>query len=880
MFAAAPLLLVASLLSQAEPSQPQPVGRAGQQAPTAKAIAQAVRDLAADDFQVREKATEFLWRAGSAAVPALEKAAAGDDFEVKFRAQGILDKVRYGVTPETPAEVAKLLESFRKGDLSVKHSILLRLKDKGESKIILQLLRVEKDPNFQRIAGELYRNELDRLLPQIIAKQAYDEAEQILVQNALQDPTMQRLAAFWVIRGKADKQAKVLQENLDKREDPIARRQLVWLLRAQGDISAARAAAEKLADKELAVALAVESRDWQTAARLEQEMLGPFDAPLPELTRLISWHRLAGNQPQTDAAAAAIRKRAEENIGAVWISAKALLLNGRAEEGIDVLRKDIPDVAFRLLAYRSNFDEALKLAGAEPGTVFTRDWYNKLPSQEKTTINIHRFTYAADIMRQLYWLGRKDDAASLRKLLLEIADETENRPLNGRVTLAAMELRAGMEEEAFDDAAEALHQPGGKSILAKYFPKHYGYASLWWDFLRQQNPTQKSQETLASLQQLLRTSEKHPPLKGWEEIIAKAADKAASLDPPHRGQWLQIIAETCALQGNRDMALKYAKDAVEGLPVAGLTYGRLLSEDNQHDAAAAAYLKVWENDNSQVVALHLCGRALVAAGKAEEGNQKQLIASLLCLDAGTRRNLAFNLHEQGLTEDALPHYELALRTGPAESWHISNAAENVGNLVVKKEPLRAANLWERLQIYLLLPSANPTEFEPLLDIGRLVHKTRARGLLEAGKKDEALAEMKLCEQIAPGNIDLAEDLVPILKDKGFTKDASALYERAYAIHAPLAEKFPESPACRNNVAWLSAVCHERLDEALAHAQKAVELAPHTASYVDTLAEVHFQKGDRPKAIEFGRQVLKLAPGNKLFAERLKHFENDPLPGAN
>ncbi|MBC7854057.1 MAG: tetratricopeptide repeat protein, partial [Pirellulaceae bacterium] len=105
----------------------------------------------------------------------------------------------------------------------------------------------------------------------------------------------------------------------------------------------------------------------------------------------------------------------------------------------------------------------------------------------------------------------------------------------------------------------------------------------------------------------------------------------------------------------------------------------------------------------------------------------------------------------------------------------------------------------------------------------------------------------------------------------------ALYERAYAVHAPLAQKFPDSAPCRNNVAWLSAVCHQRLDEALVHAQKAVELSPSTSSYLDTLAEVHFQKGDRPKAIEYAKNVLELAPGNKLFAERLNHFENDPLP---
>lgn len=866
---AVPLFVVALFLAQAETPPPE--------APSAEAIAKAARDLAADDFKDREKATEFLWRAGPAAIPALEKAAASNDFEVKFRAQGILDKVRYGITPETPAEVAKLLESFRKGDMSAKHRILLQLKDKGETKIILQLLRVEKDPNFQRIAGELYRNELDRMLPQVIAKRDFDQVEQILTQNALQDPTMQRLATFWILRGKAEDQAVKLRENLEKTEDPIARRQLVWLLRARGDLTGAVEAAQKLDDKELTIALAMETRDWKTAAKLEQDMLDNNDPPLPELTRLLSWQHLAGEQAAADKSAAAVRKLGESHVSNVWISAKGLLLSERAGDGIDVLRKDIPDVAFRLLAFRSDYEGALKLAGAEAGTDFTRDWYEKLPSQEKTTINVHRFTYAADILRQLYWLGRKEDAAKLRKLLLEIADAPENRNLNGRVTLAAMELRAGMEDEALEDAAMALYQPGGRSILSRYFPKHYAHASRWWEFLRQQDPKQDPRETLLTLQQLLRTSSKNGPLKDWEELVSKAAEKAGGLDPVQRGAWLQNLAETCDLQGNRELAIKYAKEAVEDLPTAGLTLGQLLDADKQHEAAAAAYLKVWETDMSQAVALHLCGKSLIAAGKAEAGKEKQETASLLCLDAAVRRNFAFALHERGHSADALPQYELSLRTGPPESWAASNAAENIGNLIVKTDPLRAADLWQRLQLYLLTPTANPTEFEPLLDISRLVHKTRARGLLAAGKKEEAIAEIKLAEQISPGNIDLAEDLVPLLKANGLAAEAAALYERAYAVHAPLAQKFPESPALRNNVAWLSAVSHQRLDEALTNAQKAVELAPKTPSYLDTLAEVHFHKGDRPQAVTFAKQALELVPANRLFAERLKHFETDPLP---
>src|SRR5688572_23187217 len=78
--------------------------------PSDAQIAEAVRDLGADDFRVREKAGDALWSMGDAAVPALKEAAASDDPEVSRRAQAVLDKFAYGIRPDTPKPVMQLLE--------------------------------------------------------------------------------------------------------------------------------------------------------------------------------------------------------------------------------------------------------------------------------------------------------------------------------------------------------------------------------------------------------------------------------------------------------------------------------------------------------------------------------------------------------------------------------------------------------------------------------------------------------------------------------------------------------------------------------------------------------------------------------------------------
>jgi len=89
---------------------------------------------------------------------------------------------------------------------------------------------------------------------------------------------------------------------------------------------------------------------------------------------------------------------------------------------------------------------------------------------------------------------------------------------------------------------------------------------------------------------------------------------------------------------------------------------------------------------------------------------------------------------------------------------------------------------------------------------------------------------------------------------------------------------PDCALLHNNLAWTAARCGRRLDEAQQHAQRAVELDPDNASYVDTLAEVYFQRGDRESALRHSRRAAELRPGDETLQRQLKRFERDPLPG--
>ena len=93
----------------------------------------------------------------------------------------------------------------------------------------------------------------------------------------------------------------------------------------------------------------------------------------------------------------------------------------------------------------------------------------------------------------------------------------------------------------------------------------------------------------------------------------------------------------------------------------------------------------------------------------------------------------------------------------------------------------------------------------------------------------------------------------------------------------MCENFPESASHHNNLAWFAANCHRELDVALDHSQRAIRLRPDRAAYHDTLAEIHFRRGDRDQAVEAIKRSVALEPENDFYGQRLKRFESEAIP---
>ena len=97
------------------------------------------------------------------------------------------------------------------------------------------------------------------------------------------------------------------------------------------------------------------------------------------------------------------------------------------------------------------------------------------------------------------------------------------------------------------------------------------------------------------------------------------------------------------------------------------------------------------------------------------------------------------------------------------------------------------------------------EIQGYIQIPFVIHKARARGLLQAGRALQAVQEIQFSQRYSPGNTSLAEDLLPALEAAGLHAEAEALFNTTYTHLREICHDFPQSALHHNNLAWMSAL---------------------------------------------------------------------------
>jgi len=99
------------------------------------------------------------------------------------------------------------------------------------------------------------------------------------------------------------------------------------------------------------------------------------------------------------------------------------------------------------------------------------------------------------------------------------------------------------------------------------------------------------------------------------------------------------------------------------------------------------------------------------------------------------------------------------------------------------------------------------------------------------------------------------------------------YARVVDLYRRGITKFPKDPRLMNGLAWFYVKQRINLDEAFRLARRAHDLEPRSWQIVDTMAEIHYARGNIVQAHQLAMQALALDPKNPYLRDQVARFHD-------
>ena len=931
------LLLVWAVRESVSP--PNPVAADEKKAEVAQpTIAALVEDLGHPVYSIRERASRELWKRGAAAREAVAVAAKSSDAEVARRAKDLLEKFDWGIFPDTPPEVTKQLQEFRSGDFNrQKPAVLALLKHGKPGRSVLRAALAKTIPTD--IAQEMGKREDDfgqsrwRKLSEFIATTVRQESLKHLNENRLDDVDdllslnvmgtsssgLADYAVFQYLRGTTNAAVEQVEATRKAGGPPAqtARMALVYLYRAQREWAKARTLADGLPqapnEPRVLEMLLEEEGDWATLGKREAAF---GRANLPDGLKL-TLLRLAGKKQDAQTAVEELVKNADafttrEDIQQIAFS---LLLNQRAIEATSLLldkRMNLGLLAELLIA-QMRFKDALDLVGGKTAELSS-------DPREMVEFDLRR-------ARLLLMIGKRSEAI---QLFGKVAESLRLNPEGGRIlgdtglairSLLRAEMRLGLRDTAAEHAAAFLASDDrrfrdmfryGESPFEILFDSDARPAeALFWVLRNARKPSDSAGDSLRRVRELFIGK---APASAVDEAVKLLRD-ATTGDPPEaeetgaaRRKVERLLAEATVLKAAKRYAdaenayLDAAKAAAPGGDedddednrprgarswVYGtsddfrpwLELGDFYTDRGRHADAARQFAAGAKRFPDQPILLFLHGQALKKAGQVAEG--QKTIERSHWVSLGNERVRGRYLEElvrRGAANAARRETDLLLHACWSRDGYFGNVMNQAARAAVLNQDFATAEacVQRSLMVILKVQGVHFVEAASYLTVPQNMAALHARALLAEGKVNEAMAQAKAYLAVQPGSSGLVIDMVPDLDAAGKKKEADELFRLGWEAFAKMLEEHPDSASARNSAAWLAANCQRELDTALKYAEDAVKADPASVSYRESLAEVHFRRGQREKALALMEQLTEEAPRSRLFRRQLERYRHGAI----
>ena len=260
----------------------------------------------------------------------------------------------------------------------------------------------------------------------MLARRQGAAAEQLL-RDAAGGPLLRDYAALLLARNKLPAEVAKLRGQV-KPGDAAGQRKLAWLLRVNGNLPSAIAAAKAGGDNALATSLVIESCDWKELAKTDAQIPVATLAGLPtgvgRLARIIVLRHLAGDKAGCEAAVAAAIEAVKSKKLDTQSLIKPLVLTGRIDACVEMLKPVASRMAFELLVAQDRMNDAFRLARIDLHAAAKTDWSAWLKAGAKAA-SPQRVTFAESVAKALHAVG-EDGRAD--ELLAVVADEVVAAP--------------------------------------------------------------------------------------------------------------------------------------------------------------------------------------------------------------------------------------------------------------------------------------------------------------------------------------------------------------------------------------------------------------------------------------------------------------------
>ncbi len=839
----------------------------------------AINDLGSSKFYVREKASRVLWHASRAAEPLLRETQTTDP-EVRRRIQELLDKFSWGIFPDTPAAVVAQIDLFRGGERDERVAAvdaLLRLGKPGYD-ALLRLTEKETDPAEKRVYFEHIARDAQLAVPGLVAAGDLTRAADLLDRSLLagSDEAFSNYAAFQALDGKLDPAIERWQKAWHDKKSAIAAKMLVHLFRARGDFARAREFAKQI-DDSLLLQVLWEEGNWKALARLLRMSQGEaHDAA--GLGMRAAVYRLAGDRESFHNVVEQLCKLAKTGDSfELRTAAESLLLNGRTQEAMAILldRKLAPALTFDLLFAQMRYKEAFELS-----------------QSARSTDKDEAFRLELRTARALMMLGDRDQAMQrFNSLAGRLRSPSESSSARDLVkTLDELNLR----EQASAFAARYLAltrfdkgTDAGTELFDALFGPDAELALEWWCFLRNKLTNPAGERCMSVVGQIV-AGKPVEHLVEWANELAHAKPSVGPDRSNAEDHRVQAAAVAMLRAGREAKALEYFNLSLEQKPSAAeiIYFADYWRSKGRFKEAADWYKKAETIEPGNALALFLQGISSMKAGNATEGSWLMELAHRVPLGSETARaQFAQELEQRGFVEGAKREIDALLTFGWYRSWQMGNVLNRAAQLAARNRDYEGAVAWQEKAIAgCMWKAAGFSNSTAFLSVPQSTTRIRVRALLEAAKFDEAMVQTRAALEVLPGNIELVILVVHAFDAAGRRKQADELFNSVLARHESLCRGYPNCGFGHNACAWLSVNCSRELDKALLHAEAAVRLEPQETGWLDTLAEVHFCRGEFTKAIELRRLCLKRQPDRPYFQKQLARYlagdRKAPIPDAD